>query len=245
MSKPWATITELWRYPVSSLGGEILPAARLDARGVSGDRIWGLVDAADGSVASPDSERRWRIVAGIRTRLAPSGLEMNAVGDDWLRVPSPQADAAASRVAGFPVRFSPLAPTMAAIEEGQVAPRYDRGHLHILTTASLAALEALVEPQSKVDVRRFRPNIVVDTGPDARGFVEQDLIGRTIAIGNARVLVSEPCSRCSFTAIAQRELPFAKEILHAIAKHGGGGFGVLATVLEPAEIWPGDPLVLA
>ncbi|URK88697.1 hypothetical protein LP421_17165 [Rhizobium sp. RCAM05350] len=37
---------------------------------------------------------------------------------------------------------------------------------------------------------------------------------------------------------------FAKEVLHAIARHGGGGFGVLARVIEAAPIRQGDAVSL-
>ena len=39
------TVRELWRYPVKSLGGESLAAARVSKQGLVGDRVWAFVDA--------------------------------------------------------------------------------------------------------------------------------------------------------------------------------------------------------
>src|SRR5690625_5880985 len=37
-------VAQLWRYPVKSMGGEALEAARVTARGVAGDRQWAVLD---------------------------------------------------------------------------------------------------------------------------------------------------------------------------------------------------------
>ena len=243
MDERWGTVAELWRYPVSSLRGECIGIAPLDSHGVLHDRGWGLIDKT-GAVAAPETERRWRFVPDMLSRIGDAGLEISTDGAAWLAVPSEAANAIASERAGFPVRFRPLAITMEAAATGNTPPRYDRGHLHILTTASLKALAGLVPPGSLVDVRRFRPNIVIDMEAAGPGFPDRQLIGRRLRIGDALIAVTEPCERCSFTALAQGELPLAKEVLHAIARHGGGGFGVLASVVEAAPIRAGDTVSL-
>lgn len=224
-------VSELWRYPVSSLAGERLEAAELDETGIVRDRLWGLFDADD-AVAGPESEKRWRPVPALRARLDGEEVAVGQ-GDIWHTLPSGEADALASRHLGFPVRFQPFRPGVPVEQAG--APRYERSPLHILTTASMARLREIL-PAAIIDTPRFRPNIVIETGAERTGFAEQDLIGRTLSIGGARIAVTEPCKRCAFTALGQPGLPFDKDVLHAIARHGDGGFGVLAKVLEPAPI---------
>ena len=46
-------------------------------------------------------------------------------------------------------------------------------------------------------------------------------------------------------ALAQAELSFAPPVLHAIARHGGGGFGVLCAVEQPASVSVGDAVFLS
>jgi uncharacterized protein YcbX len=64
-------VSQIWRYPVSSLGGEQLRSAALDPAGIAGDRRWGVVDAATNAVANPP-ERRWRTVPEVMARSPPT-----------------------------------------------------------------------------------------------------------------------------------------------------------------------------
>lgn len=231
----FGTVREIWRYPVSSLSGERLETVSLDETGVLGDRQWGLFDAT-ATAAAPESERRWRPAPGLRSRMGADGPDISRNGATWHAVPSPQADRAASDHLGFPVRFLRFG-------EADASPRYQRDPLHILTTSSLARLRALL-PAALIDIRRFRPNILVGTDEGAVDFVEQRLVGRRLRIGETLVDVTEPCTRCAFTALEQPDLPFDKDVLHAIAKHGGGGFGVLAKVVAAGRIACGDAVLV-
>ncbi len=244
MADRWGTVIELWRYPVSSLAGERIDPAELDAHGILHDRIWGMYDAQTGAIAEPESQKRWRFSPDIAARMGPSEPDICSEQGEWLNVSTQAARDAASRRAGFSVAFSPLAVTMAEAGGPMLAPRYDRGHLHILTTTSLRSLSALLPPESMVDVRRFRPNIVIDPTEHQEGFPDRSLIGKTVMIGQAVVEITEPCERCSFTALAQGDLPFAKDVMHAIARHGGGGFGVLGRVVSPALLQVGDDMIV-
>jgi uncharacterized protein len=53
-------VIEIWRYPVSSVGGERISRAKLCPDGVDGDRQYGLIDAATGMPAVPEKDVRWR-----------------------------------------------------------------------------------------------------------------------------------------------------------------------------------------
>lgn len=237
------SVAQLWRYPISSAGGEKLESADLDTNGIAGDRLWGLADLESNAVANP-SERRWRRTPEIGARTASEGLEVRMPGEDWRPADTPQARAALTRHFGFAVGIRPHPPFAMEADAESVAPRYRRANLHILTTASMEALGALIPAGSVVDARRFRPNLVVRTTDGLSGLVEHDWVGRDLAIGGAVVRVAEPCSRCAFTTLAQGDLPFDRSILSAIVSHGGGGFGVYCTVLEPHRIGAGDPVTL-
>jgi len=52
-------VTSIRRYPVKSMGGEALDRARLDRRGIVGDR-WYAVEDGDGHFASGKNTRRFR-----------------------------------------------------------------------------------------------------------------------------------------------------------------------------------------
>src|SRR5437867_7597463 len=52
-------VASLWRYPVTSMMGEELTTVRVTGGGLLGDRAWGLIDGADGKVATAKNPRKW------------------------------------------------------------------------------------------------------------------------------------------------------------------------------------------
>lgn len=120
---------------------------------------------------------------------------------------------------------------------------FDAFALHLLTTASLAEL-ARRAPGSQIDVRRFRPNVVIDTTPVSQGFVETAWTGRELRIGAARALVVMPMMRCGMTTQAQGELPKDPRIMRALVREAGMNLGVGAAVTRAGRVAIGDPVEL-
>ncbi|MBN9217960.1 MAG: MOSC domain-containing protein [Mesorhizobium sp.] len=241
---PFGLVSQIWRYPVSSLGGERLDEAELVPGGIPDDRVWGVVDRRDDTVAAPEKRRHWRPLPNLLARLGDGGPEITRDKDAWLAAGSTAADDLVSTFLEFPAAVRPHGP-FGSDTSGRIAPRYQRADLHILTTASMRALAELLPDPSQVDPRRFRPNLVVETDPAWTGFAEHRIVGKTLAIGDVRILVSEPCERCSFTALAQGDLAFEPAVLQTIARHGEGGFGVLCQIVQPGHIRQGDGVTLA
>jgi uncharacterized protein YcbX len=101
-----------------------------------------------------------------------------------------------------------------AVPEGSF---FDLFPLSVLTTSSLDQLGEL-EPQSRFDARRFRMNVIVDT--PAGGFVENEWLGRTLAIGDdVQLEVALPDPRCVMPSLPQEDLPKDSRILKALARH--------------------------
>jgi uncharacterized protein YcbX len=89
-----------------------------------------------------------------------------------------------------------------------------------LSVITLSTLERLSEfaPQSSFDARRFRMNVILDT--TERGFVENEWVGRSLAIGDdVRIGVALPDPRCVTPSLAQEDLPRDPGILKALVKH--------------------------
>jgi uncharacterized protein len=94
---------------------------------------------------------------------------------------------------------------------------FDLYPLSVLTTSTLDQLGEL-EPESRWDLRRFRMNVIVDTG--GRGFVENDWVGRKLAIGDeVRLGVALPDPRCCMPSLEQEGVPRDPRILKGLAKH--------------------------
>jgi MOSC domain-containing protein len=116
---------------------------------------------------------------------------------------------------------------------------FDCATIHLLTTATLARLSELY-PQGRFEVRRFRPNIVVESG-GAHDFTENAWVGQTLAIGSeVRLHITAPCCRCVMTTLAQGDLPKDPGILRTAAQHNQISVGVYAAVERGGTIRRGD-----
>jgi uncharacterized protein YcbX len=110
------TVAVLRRYPVKSMLGENLRACEVTGRGLTGDRVLGLVHRETGKVASAKNPRLWRSLlrlsaaSGPDVKIAfPDGTSMAAtdpgidvalsefLGHNVLRHPHPGARRPAAR----------------------------------------------------------------------------------------------------------------------------------------------------
>jgi uncharacterized protein YcbX len=118
---------------------------------------------------------------------------------------------------------------------------FDLAILHVLTTGTLDRLREL-NTRSRLEPRRFRPNLIIDTG-DRMGFVENEWICKTIAIGpEVRMHIDGPCPRCVMTTLAQGDLPKDSGILKTAAQRNEVRVGVYASVVHTGTIRIGDML---
>jgi uncharacterized protein len=121
---------------------------------------------------------------------------------------------------------------------------FDAYPIHIVTTATLRSLARLL-PGSQVDVRRFRPNVVVETADtDENPFPEQDWPGKTVRIGRVALQVVNPCARCVMISRAFAELPEDRTLLRTVVRNTNQNVGVYATVTAPGVIRPGDDVTV-
>lgn len=222
------SVSKLWRYPVKSMLGEACERMALDSHGVQGDRLFAIRDA-DGKRGSGKTTHRFRHIEGL---FAFRAVRDEVVFPDGRRMAcdDPAIHEALSTALALPVTL--------AREDG--TSHLDSGPVHLVTTASLRWLQALL-PDSRIDERRFRPNIVVDVPGEAP--VEQGWLGKTLRIGDSvRLRVSDFTERCQMTTFAQSDLPADPRVLKRIGRDANLRFGVYAEVLAPGTIACGDAI---
>lgn len=121
---------------------------------------------------------------------------------------------------------------------------FDAFPLHVLTTGALRALSR-DEPSATFDVRRFRPNVLVETQGTPEGQPEFEWVGRSIRVGRVPVSVSVGCPRCVMTTLAQPGLTKEPSVLRTIVRRHGQNVGVYGAATGVGRIAVGDEVELA
>ena len=124
--------------------------------------------------------------------------------------------------------------------ESPPGTHYDCWPLLVMTTSALQALRDAL-PESVIDIRRFRPSIVID-GADA-GHPEFTWKGRTASIGSAVIEFLDPCPRCVMvTREINAEIPQDRSILRHIVRDLNQNLGVYARIVQPGAVSVNDSL---
>lgn len=121
---------------------------------------------------------------------------------------------------------------------------FDALPIHVLTTASLATLAAK-NPGAAWDVRRFRPNFVIETTPGTTGLAEEAWCGRTIRLGALELRCEMATPRCGMTTQPQEGLAKDPSVLRTIVASAGQNLGAYANVARPGRVAVGDSVTLA
>jgi uncharacterized protein YcbX len=257
-------VTALRRYPVKSMQGETTNSATITMRGLLGDRFFALIDVETGKIASAKNPRKWPGLFGYSATFVTqpangSAPKVQIVLPDGETVTTDQRDAATilSHRLGRAVSIASSVPDKPVLEEywpdieelphrddvtEEAMPPgtfFDCASVHVLTTASLKRFQELY-PGGRWDVSRFRPNILVETGDDVAGFVENGWVGRTIQVGGAKLQITGGTPRCTMTTLQQGDLPADTNILRTAAQQNNAHVGVYATVVAPGEVRCGD-----
>lgn len=227
-------VTQIWRYPVKSMGGESLTSAGLGEHGIDGDRSWGVRDLVTNTILTGRREPRLLMASA---RWAGSGPVIS-LPDGATATTSEQLSTWLDR----PVELVAAGATHGTFEnpldidhetdwvswQSRLGSFHDgRSTVSIVSTASLADFEP----------PRFRINLIVD------GAGEDDLIGRHVTLGSAGLDVRKPIDRCVMVARAQQGgIAADLSVLKRVIADRGNLMGVGATVQRPGAISVGDRL---
>ncbi len=101
------------------------------------------------------------------------------------------------------------------------------GPLFLVTSGSIEHLRMLQGGTARIDRRRFRPNIYVDSVCAGGGFVEDDWLEKTLILGQHVELDEfQPTLWCVTSTLAQEDLPRDLSILRTAAQNHKGCLGV-------------------
>ena len=222
MSAFTGKVVSLARWPVKSAGGEPRDALDVDATGVIGDRSVALV--AGGKL--------------LTARRAPRLLAWSAAGDPPV-LTAPDGTARAWDDRALPAALEADLGWEVEIRHDPAGQPDVPGTVHLVTEASLGAIAAELGARN-LDPRRFRAHVRAEL--DAPPFAEEDWAGRTVRIGDAELVVDQPCLRCAIPTYDPSTQERAPRVLKHLTREHGGAFGVYLVPRGSATIRAGDPV---
>lgn len=212
-----------------------------------------LPDGEEVAGGDADAAQRISAVVGRPLELIRAAQEGSSYEMIWPEIDGLVSDefVAQTTIAGDDPDGRLTAPPMAfAAPPGSLV---DVSPIHLLTTSTLARLQR-ENPGASFDVRRYRPNLVIDDGDGGDGFVENGWNGRRLSVGDEVVLeVLLPTPRCIMTTLAHDDVPADPSVLRTVAQlnrqelPGFGRFacaGAYASVVQGGTVRRGDRVEL-
>ena len=205
----------IWRYPVKSMAGVRLDAARLGYMGVPGDRLAYVVDERGETVSARTRPELLGLSGGTAADGSPT-----VNGNAW---DGPAAAEAVRAAAG---------PTARLVQ----ASSFERFDILPLLVATDGAVR-----EAGIDVRRLRPNLVIG---GVQGLAEREWEGRFLRIGDAVVGLADLRDRCIVTTYEPETLEQDVGVLLDIRRRFEGSLALNAWTARPGAVRVGDPIEL-
>jgi uncharacterized protein YcbX len=127
--------------------------------------------------------------------------------------------------------------------ESPLGTHFDAFPLMMMTQSGMDGVQAR-SAGSQVDVRRFRPNFLIETVDGKPGHAEADWSGKKLQIGELVIQADITCPRCIMTTHGFKDLPKDPKIMRSVVQETGGDLGIYAAVVTPGVVKAGDDIVV-
>ncbi len=234
-------VEAIFRYPVKSMGGEGLEVARLGWHGIDGDRRLAFRRIDDRS-GFP-----WLTASKLPDLLlfAPHRREDGAPGDLPTHVRTPDGDE-------MPVFGEDLATEVGRRHGAPVQMMHFKHGIFDEASISVIAIDTVCEIGRLVgrslDVRRFRPNVVVRLLRSIP-FAEDEWLGGVLSFGEGddapAISVTMRDARCSMVNLDPDSASASPEVLKAIVRTNQNKAGIYGTVTRVGRLAVGQTILFS
>jgi uncharacterized protein YcbX len=253
-STPTAEISGLYRYPVKGLSPQPLPRVTLEAgEMLPADRRYaiengpsGFDPAAPAWLSKPHflmlMRDEWLAALHTHFEDANHTLTIRRNGELLAQGDLETAEGRAAIESFFANTYAGeiKGPPKVLTSPGHRFSDVARKVVSIINLASLQAIENMVE--APVHPLRFRANLYVRGWPAWREF---ELLGRTLAIGDARLKVVKRITRCAAVNVDPKTAARDLSIPQALTRRlGQAECGIYAEVIRGGTIGVGDEIAV-
>jgi uncharacterized protein YcbX len=233
-------VEAIFRYPVKSMGGERLEAANMGWHGLEGDRRLAFRRMEDRS-GFP-----WLTASKLPDLLlfSPRRHEGGAQGDLPTHIRTPEGEELAvfgqELAAEVGRRYGALV-RMMRLKHGM----FDEASISVIASDTIAEIARL--SGRRLDMRRFRPNVVIRAlRPVA--FQEDEWVGGVLSFGEGdeapAVTVTMRDERCSMVNLDPDSAVPAPEVMKAIVRANQNYAGVYGAVTRIGRLTVGQTIFL-
>ncbi|HEX6575859.1 MAG TPA: MOSC domain-containing protein [Gemmatimonadaceae bacterium] len=233
------TVEAIFRYPVKSMAGEQLDVAEVGLNGIEGDRRLALHKPND------TSGFPWLNASRVPELITFKPVRRTRLpGDLPSHVKTPQGDE-------MEIFSSELSDQIAQSYDHRVRMMhmrsgiFDAAHISVIATDTIDEIGRAAG--MSLDVRRFRPNVVVRLHrPGA--FQEDKWVGSSLVFGDAsagtRVNVMMHDERCAMINIDPDSAALSPEVLKSVVRINRNNAGVYCSVARTGTLSVGDTVYL-
>jgi uncharacterized protein len=233
-------VEALFRYPVKSMGGERLDAANLGWYGLEGDRRlafrrmddrsgmpWLTASKLPALVLFAPQRREVGAQEDLPTHIrTPDGVEMHVFGEDLAKE--------VGRRYGAPVEMMQLRHGI-----------FDEASISVIASDTVREIARLAG--RSLDIRRFRPNVVVSLLRSVP-FQEDEWLGGVLSFGEGddapAITVTMRDERCSMVNLDPDSASPAPEVMKAVVRANQNNAGIYGAVTRIGRLAVGQKIFL-
>lgn len=229
-------VSAIFRYPVKSMAGELLDVARVGWHGIEGDRRFAFRRLND------KSGFPWLTASKL-----PELILYKPIRSDHETADSLPTHVRTPEGKEYELRSNELREEIATRFGSDVEMMnfkhgiFDEGLVSVISLVTVNSIER--ESGRGVDLRRFRPNVVIETN-SAEPFEEDKWVGQTLIFGEgndaAAVKITMRDERCVMINLDPDTAERDSEVMKTVVRLNENCAGVYSTVVRTGEIRAGQ-----
>jgi uncharacterized protein YcbX len=237
-------ISAIFRYPVKSMAGELLETARLGWHGIEGDRRFAFRRLSD------KSDFPWLSASKLPQLLLYKPFRLDSDGAELLPTHVRTPDGKELELRSDELREEISSRYGSDVELMNLKSGiFDESPISVISLSTVHGVER--ESGREVDLRRFRPNVVIEIPMGAIGtepFTENSWVGRRLMFGDnqtgAAIGVTMKDERCVMVNFDPDTAERDSEVMKTVVRLNQNYAGVYGTVVRAGELRVGQAVTL-